>query len=200
MIFRLLKRDLPFLSVIAIIFAAGILLGRQLSEVNPQMAELIIKEISDKFAAMLRQMADIPVWGQVLAIFINNFFAVFLVFWSGLIIFPFIPMILCFSNGVPVGLFEKIVVAREGIEPLRYYLALLPHGILELPAFFMAVHLGVRFSMLPYRILFSKGTINPASEYRYFFTESSRYFLLIITMLIMAAIIEITVSPLLLKI
>lgn len=53
------------------------------------------------------------------------------------------PLIVCLVNGTVIGVFGAIL-AKQGIEVWRFALALTPHGIVELPAIFIACALGMK--------------------------------------------------------
>ena len=93
-----------------------------------------------------------------------------------------------------------MIQAESGISRFQYYISLVPHGILELPAFFIAVLLGIRFGLVPYRLIIH---YLRTKEHLPLFKEVSRevryYGALILIMLLFAAVIEVSISPLLIS-
>lgn len=91
------------------------------------------------------------------------------------------PILSAFANGYVVGYVSSSAIASSGISSL---LNLLPHGIFELPAIFIAFGLGIKFGTF----LFYKEKMK---MFREFFINSMRVFMFIILpFLVIAAIIE----------
>ena len=113
-------------------------------------------------------------------IFINNlkasFFGMVLGFFLGIF-----PLIISLINVYVVGFVASIAVQNQGLFVLW---TLVPHGIFELPAVFISLGLGLKFSTF----IFKEKKIKALKEY---FLNSLRVFLLIvIPLLIIAAVIE----------
>lgn len=99
-----------------------------------------------------------------------------------------------------IGVVQQLIEAQRGLSMAQFYLGLLPHGIFELPAFFMAVGLGVRLGCLPYRVIWQRHMSSQRKPLiRIFLFEVRSYLTLISVMLIVAAVFEATISPLLLR-
>jgi len=113
-------------------------------------------------------------------IFSNNlnstFFSMFLGSFLG--IFPLINSLV---NGVVLGVAANLSVTKKGIFSL---LKILPYGIFELPAVFIALGLGLKFGTF----ILAKEKLKTFIE---FFENSLRtYILIILPLLLVAAIIE----------
>ena len=101
------------------------------------------------------------------------------------------------QNGVFVGLVQKTTEAK-GLSSASFYLLLTPHGIFELTAIFIAAGLGIRFGLIVYRSLWRNfKNQNDGGLFMSFVTEMKYYTVLIVILLSVAAIIEVTISPLL---
>jgi stage II sporulation protein M len=113
-------------------------------------------------------------------IFLNNIQSAFYGFIFGVIIGIF-PIINALANGVLIGyVLEKAVTSVGIIQTLK----LLPHGLFELPAIFIALGLGLKMGLF----MFHK---NKTKELRKSFLEGLNTFLMIVLpLLIIAAIVE----------
>ena len=196
---RLLKRDWSRILLIMLFFVFSVYLGTLLPKYAPELAQQIQKEYLNKFSGILELMKNAPLILQILIIFGNNLMASLIVILTGMLIVPVIPLFSLVGNGVGIGLLQTVITAKSGFDPTRFYLALLPHGIFELTAFFIAVLMGVRFGLVPYRLVLH---YYRTKEYQPFFLEyfqELRYYgVLILVLLAIAAVIEMTVSPLIL--
>jgi stage II sporulation protein M len=111
----------------------------------------------------------------------NNLQSAFFGFLWG-IIFGIFPIITALLNGIVLG----YVAERVGTEVGYFSLVnLLPHGIFELPAIFIALGLGIK---LGFSIFVMK---NKGAEFKRRFLESVNVFLVVVVpLLIIAAVIE----------
>lgn len=140
---------------------------------NFTFIDAILKEIAEK-AENLRGL------DLILFIFDNNVKSAFLgVILGG--IFGIFPFINALSNGIVLGyVFSKV----WQISGFADFWRILPHGIFELPAIFVALGLGIRLGMF----VFSKNRIK---EFKYRLWNSLKAFItLVIPLLVVAAIIE----------
>ncbi len=197
-IIRLLKRDWPKILLIFALFMFGILIGGQLPKVNPKMAADLKDEAMRRFEEIARWMKIAPPGTEFFVIWANNITASLTALLFGILL-PIIPLLSLLMNGVIIGLFQNMIQVETGLTPFQFYLSLTPHGILELPAFFISVLLGVRFGLVPYRLV---NHYLRTKEHLPLFKEVTRetryYGILIVIMLFFAAIIEVAVSPFLL--
>lgn len=196
---RLLKRDWPKLLLLAAIFMLGISAGAQLPQVNPKMAADLKNEAMEKFAEIARWMRQLPPGTEFFVIWLNNINASLTAVLFGILL-PVIPLVFLLSNGLLIGLFQDMIQVENGIGPLQFYLSLAPHGILELPAFFIAVFVGIRFGLVPYRLIIHYLRTKEHLPLFKEVTREARYYgVLILVMLLFAAVIEVTISPLLIS-
>ena len=198
-ILRLLKRDWPFILLAALCFAVGIWAGENFPQWNPGLAQQAEKMVVDKFTLLAQYMKNAPLFMEILIIWGNNLSAAFMALVAGLLL-PLFPLIMAFGNGLVVGLFQRYTELHHGVSLFNFYISLVPHGIFELPAFFLAVATGFRFGLIPYRLIrrYAKTKEHPP-YFPDFLREMGYYGALIIGLLFIAAILESTVSPLLVK-
>lgn len=196
-VIRLLKRDWPKLLLLAVIFTLGIWMGKELPKVNPKLAGDLKTEAMKKFVEIARWMQQLPTGTEFFVIWVNNIGASLTAILFGILL-PVVPLIFLISNGLLIGLFQSTIQIENGISPLQFYLSLIPHGILELPAFFIAVFLGIRFGLVPYRLIVHYLRTKEHLPLFKEVTHETRYYgVLILIMLLFAAVIEVTISPLL---
>lgn len=196
-IIRLIKRDWPKILLMAAIFMFGIWVGTQLPQLNPKLAADLKKEALKKFAEIARWMQQLPHGTEFFVIWANNISASLTAILFGILL-PFVPIIILISNGLLIGLFQNMMQVENGLSPFRFYLSLVPHGILELPAFFIAIFLGIRFGLVPYRLVIHYLRTKQHLPLFKEVTREARYYgVLILIMLFFAAVIEVTISPLL---
>jgi stage II sporulation protein M len=195
---KLIRRDWPYFIEITVLFIIMVVCGYLLQLSNPKLAH----DLQKVFFERLKQIADLmkgqPVWVRIGIIWFNNLTAslsaiLLGIFWA---VFPLFSLI---GNGLAVGIMQRMV-QQTGLGATRFYLSLLPHGIFELPAFFIAVGLGIRLGIIPFRLIWQRHmTEQRLPLFRVFFQELRYYLALITVLLFVAAVIEITVSPMILK-
>jgi uncharacterized membrane protein SpoIIM required for sporulation len=192
-----LRRDWPLFLLMLLFFIAGIWLGGLLPKTNPDMAKTVEEMITHKFGAMKEQLKNMPFFIWILAIFINNINASIFSFILGTTIIG--PAFFVMAQGVIIGLFQKITETSH-ISVTKFYLSLSPHGIIELSAIFIISGLGVRFGLTLWRSVwrYLTGKENEGLL-KNFFVEMKDYLLLFIIMLFTAAIVEVTISPMVLQ-
>ncbi|HEY8462544.1 MAG TPA: stage II sporulation protein M [Bacillota bacterium] len=196
---KLIRRDWRHLGWLAATFFFAIILGRYLQQSQPQLIAKFGKDYFKKFEQLADLIKGQPLWMEVMIIWFNNITASVTAILSGIFL-PVLPILSLMANGLMIGVFQVMVKAQQGMSMTRFYLGLIPHGILELPAFFIAVGLGVRFGFLPYRLIWQRHMSKQRKPLlRIFLREASLYLSLITFMLLVAALFEVTVSPLFLR-
>lgn len=100
--------------------------------------------LADMMFSTLRGMNLSDAEGRisVLALFLNNVEATAFIMLYGLLPFIQLPALALGVNAMMLGVMAAWYAA-EGISPLAYLAALLPHGVLELPALFLAFGTGL---------------------------------------------------------
>lgn len=194
---RLIKRDWLYFVAISVIFFFGIWLGELLPELSPETAKELEKVVTERFTEIANLIKDAPLIMKILVIWGNNIAASVTAVLTGIIIIPVLPVSLLIGNGVLIGLFQRLIEVKSGITATQFFLGLIPHGLFELPAFFIAAGLGIRFGLIPYRLIWHYSRTGIRMPYFQDFLREARYYaVLILILLLIAATIEVTISPL----
>lgn len=131
-----LRRLRPYLIASLTLFALGIIAG--------WVAVYRIPSIADHFqntlANFVRIFAGMPPLKLAAAIFLNNAFKTLCAIVLGLFL-GIVPVIFLLANGVALGIAMSISTQARGLWPS--VLAILPHGMFELPAVFLGTSIGL---------------------------------------------------------
>lgn len=174
-----------FYSLIAFVLIGGIA-GLALASHQAFIEELVVGFVQDK-ADLFSPDGQILVW----ELFKNNLKAAFMSFGLGFIPFLFLPAFSLAINALVIG--GVYVFVSSSMNLVSYILSLAPHGIFEIPAFLLAVSLGLSLCWNLTGRIFKKD-LRPLGE---LLTGHIRVFvLLIIPLLLLAAFIESYLSPL----
>ncbi len=128
-------------------------------------------------------------WG----IFLNNLMASIIIFFGGLI-FALPSMISCYSNFLILGVTFRIFWKSAGL--LKIFSSILPHGIFELPAVFIAFILALNIAIQIVRSILS---IESPGFSKIFKRSLMIYIKIVIPLLLIAAFIEVYLTPRILK-
>ena len=131
-----LLRLRPYLIASLTLFAAGAAAGLVAVYRIPSLAD----HFQDTLANFVRMFAGMPPLKLAGAIFLNNAFKTLCAIVLGLF-FGIIPGIFLLANGAALGVAMSISVQARGLWPSL--MAILPHGILELPAVFLGTSIGL---------------------------------------------------------
>ena len=189
-----LKQNKNWIIIALIIFLAGMAFsglptyagtGRQIN------LEQLLGPQSGDLADIVKTLQDLPPLAMVFMILINNLISVaqmlLLGFLAGLS-----PLFTLFVNGALMGAIAG-TIAREG-QPLLlfFFLGILPHGIFELPAFFICGALGLKFG---YHCIASPlPGMSRKQSFFHIWKESASLFRLIISLLALGALVEVYIS------
>lgn len=185
-----LGRSKYYILAAAIIFGFGIYSGfssTDLDEMLAQMTQQVFGEIQEEISE-----SDNPTQTSILLIFLNNVRAVFfmMILGIGIGLFPAFSMLL---NGILVG-FVLRIQQSAGL-PLDELIlkGLLPHGLFELPAIFIAAGYGLRLGITLVRRLFpSQRSI--VQDIRSILKSGIPLFGFLVVLLLVASIIESTLT------
>jgi stage II sporulation protein M len=197
---RLLKRDWPYFSALAALFVLSVLIGRYLPDFAPKVANTIKEQALGDLSQIAKLIKEAGLPTQIFIIWLNNVLTSCVAIFAGIIFFlPFLSLGFLIFNGLVIGLVQQIAEAN-GMNVVKFYLLLIPHGIFEIPAFIIAVYLGARFSLIPYRLVwhyFRTRQYRPLlKEYLHDFKY---YGILFVVILTIAAVVEMAVTPLLIN-
>ena len=115
------------------------------------MANTLMKSFSSRFGPLLKMN---PLY-IMLAIFLNNAFVSLVSLVLGLAL-GVLPILFIAFNGYLVGVISYIVAQQKGF--LFIFLALLPHGIVELPMVFLSASIGLRLGHQVFSALIGRPT------------------------------------------
>lgn len=120
-------------------------------------------------------------------IFLNNLQAAFIGMIGG-ILFGLLPLGIVFLNGSILGYVAALVSAKEGFGAMW---RLLPHGVFELPALFIALALGLRLGVESISVLLSLSGVRRKETFSLMLRTSLITFVcVILPLLLIAGIIE----------
>jgi stage II sporulation protein M len=127
------------------ILAAIFLVATFYGLLNWQTPPAIISQLIAQIADMANGLGDSSATEIFSVIFIKNTIAIITVIIGG-ILFGISPLISAILNGLIIGIVVGRVIATDGL--LVIMAGLIPHGIIELPALFLALGLGFRMGIL----------------------------------------------------
>lgn len=176
----------------AVLFAGGIAVGWGSEEFEQLLLSQLqgLGEISQEL-----RTSDNPEWSFFVFIFLNNSIKSVLVMLSGILL-GVIPFIFLVVNGMVIGFLLKIVQGSgESLFDLIVK-GLLPHGIIEIPVIVIACGYGLAFGGLVFRSMLASGEkrrgLGP--EWRAFWRKLGTASLWVVVLLLIAAIIESTIT------
>ncbi len=192
----LLHETKPYMVMAALLLFLGVAAGVLLQSTLGQFAASIFNEMAQE----AEKIQSIPKYQQAIFLFGNNTRAAT---FSGILAFIpligfFLPPLTMVINGIVIGLAPHIVQMSW----FHFIIAILPHGVLEIPALVLASGVGLRFAVSSLKACI--GFIFPpagASGREVFLREigpgwqSVKLFTVVIPLLVGAAIIEAYVSP-----
>jgi stage II sporulation protein M len=181
-----LGRLRPFALASVLLFCAAALVGVLAVVYFPQVAAQL-QELLKQFAKMFR---GLPKLQLAVAIFFNNSLKTLLVILLGPLL-GIAPVIFLILNGAILGAVVPVAIATRGLWPA--IMTIVPHGVLELPAIFLGTSIGLRLGMHPVRRLAGKSHTTLLEELAY---GLRIYFKVILPLLILAAVVEVYVTPL----
>jgi stage II sporulation protein M len=176
----------PFAVASVLLFCAAALAGGMAIVYFPQLAAQL-QELLKQFAQMFR---GLPKLQLAIAIFFNNSLKTLLVILLGPL-FGIAPVIFLVVNGAILGAVIPVAAATSGL--WRSIMTIVPHGILELPAIFLGTSIGLKLGMHPWLRLAGKADTTLMSELGH---GLRLYFTIILPLLLLAAAIEVYVTPL----
>ncbi|HEX7055672.1 MAG TPA: stage II sporulation protein M [Bacilli bacterium] len=132
-----------------------------------------------------------------LFIFLNNLVKSLLFVFLGAF-FGLFPLVSLLINGMVIGYLSASTMAHGGNLAQMIVLGILPHGIIELPMVLLASAYGLRFGVLTGKWAFSFAVLpwrqKVAGELRHFFRMTLPLMLVLTVGLLVAAVIESTVT------
>ncbi|CAM4475460.1 stage II sporulation protein M [Paenibacillus phoenicis] len=177
-----------------LIFAAGLALGAA----NADTLTRIVMPDLERLSRVSRDLAqsDHPEWSFFLFIFFNNVTKSIGVMLLGAIL-GILPAFFLLMNGLALG-FVVMAAGGRGENLMDLIVrGLLPHGIIEIPAILIAAGFGMQFGYLALKSLGEAGSRDASErtvDWRGFLVSAGRGAVWIVVMLLVAAVIESTVT------
>jgi stage II sporulation protein M len=186
-----IRRDVsrlrPFVLASVLLFCASAIAGGLAILYAPQLATQL-QELLKQFADVFR---GLPRLQLAAAIFFNNSLKTLVVILLGPLL-GIAPVIFLVINGAILGAVMPVAAASRGLWPSIMTIA--PHGILELPAIILGTSIGLRLGAHAWRRLRDKADKTLLSE----LGDGLRiYFSIILPLLLIAAAVEVYITPLL---
>lgn len=173
----------PYILATIAVFVLGSVFGYFATQIVPDQADRVFEEFQNR----LRPVFDLSPLGQFLFIAINNTISLILVLVLG-ITFGIYSLLAIFSNGSLLGIVGFF--ALQEVPFWVFLLAILPHGIIEIPVLLVAGAIGLKIGHLTINRVFKKQT---GLKEEYF--KALKFFgRVLLPLLILAAFIEIFVT------
>ena len=179
-----LHRLLPYISASLTLFAAGMVLGLVVIYRIPGMAD----RFADTLANFIQMFSAMPPWKLTAAIFVNNAVKTLVAILLGTVL-GFVPGIFLLANGMALGVALSLSIQARGV--WLSLVAILPHGVLELPAVFLGTSIGLMLGVQTIKRL--RRQLEPPSRSE--LASALRFYCtVIVPLLLLAALVEVFVT------
>lgn len=180
-----------------ILFFAGMVIGGT----NPAFKQFLEGQMEAlKGLTSIIDDSNNPTLTMILVIFMNNAIKSILVIYIGAF-FGLMPIFFLVVNGMLIGFLLTYVGEVQGGAQVAelIFKGLLPHGILEIPAIVIACAYGMRFGLLTtkglFSTLFARSKLNEIGyEIKHFIIRSVPVMVIITLTLLIASVIESTIT------
>ncbi|PKM83738.1 MAG: hypothetical protein CVU88_01425 [Firmicutes bacterium HGW-Firmicutes-13] len=192
---KTLKNNFFWIKISALIFFAGFLIGLAASVQKIDY----VQEFSAPYFGFLEELAEEIIGSSpakgIFLLFFNNIFASLRILFLGIILgIP--PLFGLLINGGLLGV-VTVAVTQQNISPVLFLaLGILPHGILEIPAFLISAAFGLK---LGYHVVYPINGKNRWESTSFIINEVLQIIYFIAFLLIAAAAVEILVTPRLIR-
>jgi len=181
-------RRLVITMIILLLFFFGIILGYIAPLVMPSMAREMYESVRESIRRVLPDGEMKPSISLVMLIFLNNLRVAILSIILGPTIV--IPSLIIMINGFVLGLVASLAIGT-GADIITVILAILPHGIFELPALIYSAVVGTELGIwIIEKFFFKKGRSVEEVLIGLLFSIT-----IIVVLLLIAAFIETFVTP-----
>ncbi|RLI83100.1 stage II sporulation protein M [Archaeoglobales archaeon] len=171
--------------ILLIVFFIAAIFGYFFASHNPETASQYVERLFEGF-----RFIDFSNPLEVfIIIFLNNALKSLVSLVTGFF-FGIFPLLFIFVNGYLIGMVTFTKGSELGF--LRIILALLPHGILEIPAVILASAYGMRLGGMFYRRVFKGEDADIANAVKFFLKKFLR---IIVPVLFAAAFVETFITP-----
>ena len=131
-----LARLIPYLAGSLALFFLGAAAGLMIVRQVPDLAD----RFADTLAAFVKGFAGMPGWQLAIAIFLNNAVKTLIALLLGTL-FGIVPSVFLLANGAALGVALSLSIQTRGW--WTSLISVLPHGIIELPAVFLGMSIGL---------------------------------------------------------
>jgi stage II sporulation protein M len=186
-----IKSLLLYLKVVTAVFIFGIVSGVFIMFEDPEKVIAVIDEYIEELVASVQNASQLDL---VLLIAENNITIALLTLVFGFLV-GIAPLFVAYINGAFIGMIGTLV-AQEG-SLLLFIVGVLPHGVIEIPAVIISLALSLRLGVIVIKKILRK----PHVAFRKAFVSSFVFFVsVIVPLLVIAACIEVFVTPLLINV
>ncbi len=186
---QFLNQNSKWVRGVLILFVVGIILGATTAIYYPELMQEIIDEFSQRFGENPQLDSNLAV-----QIFLQNLGVATMAWIGGLLTVALAPAFIVLANGFIMGYVVSYVIANSADALFSIYfltVGLVPHGILEIPAFLAAAVLGSRLG-LEWLSKNSKGARLVILKQSFGYTF--KMFFYVVVALALAAVIEVFIS------
>jgi len=188
---RVLRQNRPYILLAAALFLIGWLLGALFHEALMDLVATSLQHLQE--IVEKTQAKNSPLYTSGV-IFLNNLMASFAMLLYG-IPFAFMTVLALLLNGLTVGVVFQMSGEHGSMWEMIVY-GLMPHGIFELPAIFIAAAFGIKFGLIWFRPL---SGMNRVQSFKHVFREVLSVSWVIVLLLVVAGLVEGLVTPVLLQ-
>lgn len=181
------KTEGIILGVTVILFVIGALTGFLIAGQWPDFAQKMVAS----FTKALSHLTKLKGIHLALGIFLNNLRVCLLFLLIGAFLPP-VPGLIVYQNGFFLGVLSWFTITIRDKTASHLILGLAPHGILELPAVFLAAAAGAYLGWEHWKTWAGCGQYNWAKSWNY----ALRWALIVTAILLPAALIEVFITPL----
>ena len=178
---------------VSLAFVILILIGFWASYLSPELLEIAMERIHELFAA--KNLVSPQGTISFLGLFTNNAWACVFIMLYGLIPFAYLPALALGTNAIMMGVMAADSLKRGVMLP--FLVGILPHGIFEIPAMLLSFAMGLYVCGQMTRRCKKDKSAHSFSEN--LLRISRFFFLILVPVLLLAAVIEAWVTPVLLQ-
>ena len=181
-----LRRIIPYFMLSIAIFSAGVVLGVIAVRHNAELADYLRRSV----VGFVEHFHGLSKPRLAAAIFLNNGLKSLGAMLLGVLL-GLAPLLVLIVNGAALGAIVFLTIPVRGLE--RTLLAILPHGVLELPAVWLATSIGLMLGGLAIKRLVKKADVDLRNEIA---RAGKFFFAAIVPLLFFAALVEAYLTPL----
>lgn len=181
-----LRGLMPEIGIIVLLFIISVIVGYVHTAFDPSSSTMSLEGLEE----LVELIKSLNAFEIMLFIFFNNAIKSLIAFVFGLG-FGIIPLLFVVSNGYIIGVITYLESMDNGLAYVA--IAILPHGVIELPMILISAAMGLRMGLLVFNTLAGKD-VDIKKE---FFQGLNVFFRFIAPLLLVAAAIETFITPLL---